>query len=451
MSIPKDVKPSVERYEPLGLVANPFTWTVDSGSAAVDAEVVVESNRLLKALVSAVRSDQGRPIRVDKSTNIPSYYPSSAISEVEYRLIHDDSMNVLHAYTQLYMMRRGRVRATLAALGERLAFQGIDKTIAAYVAHVLSEPDTGLASYQVLGDERLADFAREFHDDPIQTVLDYFGDLELERQSQLAQVADVRLTVLEPDVEDAEEPEEVDQDLATALGTEGLTIEQPGTEEEDVDGRTMVVDYIIEYARMHLSPVVARALRVYRERGLAAMSIEFRVTNAPKKTLDALIRFARHRYSKIVLIFDGFDAWIGVPQDLRVKIANTMSELRWHFADDAVIIAMLDRGVAPELEETFAAATHVPWDFAAVGDVQEPGTELKAEFVDRWFEAAAAEGKESLTSSDPAIARLIAASDGSIERFVGMARAAIESAADRGIAALDDTALEAGLAAAQEV
>lgn len=452
MSNPTDVNPNVERYAPLGLLVNPFAWTVDSGSAGVDAEVVVESNRLFGPLVAAIASEQGKPIRVDKSTEIPAYYPASAISEVEYRLINDESLNVLHAYTQLYMMRRGRVRATLAALGERLAFQDVDKTIAAYIQHVLSEPDTDLASYHVLGDERLAEFATEFGNDPVRTVLDYFGEMEIERQADLAQVADVRLTSLEPDVDEPDEPDEVDQNLATALGTEGLTLERAGgAESEPVDDKTMVVDYIIEYARVHLSPVVARALRVYKERGLAAMSVEFRVTNAPKKTLGAVIRFARFRYRKVVLIFDGFDAWIGVPQDLRVKIANTLSELRWQYAADAVVVAMLDRDQEPELEETFAAATHVPWDFSPVSELQEPDVQLKSEYVDRWLSAAAIPGRDAITSADPVVARLIDVAEGSIDRFVGMARAAIENAAERAVSALDEAALEAGLAAAQEV
>ena len=45
----------------------------------------------------------------------------------------DDSLNVVHAYIQLYMMRKGRVRSTLGAVGERIAFRSFDETLASYV------------------------------------------------------------------------------------------------------------------------------------------------------------------------------------------------------------------------------------------------------------------------------------------------------------------------------
>ena len=48
-----------------------------------------------------------------------------------------------------------------------------------------------------------------------------------------------------------------------------------------------VLDYLIEYTRAHLSPVIARGLRMYRERGLSALAEELKITKAPRKTLAA--------------------------------------------------------------------------------------------------------------------------------------------------------------------
>ncbi len=60
-----------------------------------------------------------------------------------------------------------------------------------------------------------------------------------------------------------------------------------------------------------------------------ALTAELTITKAPRKTLTALVRFARLRFRKIVLIYDGFDNWSATPADIRSQITGTLSELRW--------------------------------------------------------------------------------------------------------------------------
>ncbi len=451
MSDRQDTAVGVEQYLTLGLVGNPFVAPGEGRQAAGTAQAVAAAgNRLLARIVDAAYQDKPKPVRVDKTTNIPAQYPARAISNVEHVLIKDDTLAITHGYTQLYMMRRGRVRATLSAFGERIAFRSFDRTLAAYVAKVLETPDESLPSFSAAGEERLAEFAEKFAADPTAAVLEYFGDLELERQPDLAVITDLRLTNLEPDVDEELDPAEVDNNVGMALGTTPVFSEPTAAEGPDAD-KAAVVDYFIEYTSVHLSSVIARALRVYKERGLAAMSTEFRVTNAPRKTLLALVKFARSRFRKIVLIFDGFDGWSNVPPELRSSIVATFTEMRWQLAEDAVIVMMLDKGVAPELEEQFGAATAVEWEFEDLPAAQEAADNLDLGLVGGWIVAAAGVGQEpAFDVTDPVIESLAEAAEGSMRSFVLMARAAVESAAAREVGALDIEARNAGLQAIQE-
>ncbi|MRR13322.1 hypothetical protein EG835_12910, partial [bacterium] len=147
-----DSNVGVNRYRSLGLVANPFRVPdVGRGPTATALEVGSAANRLLAQLDEASRQDAPRPILVTKSTAVPSAYSLRAISAVERELVRDESMNLLHAYVQLYMMRRGRVRSTLGIVGERLAFHSFEETLASYIDGILDEADVTLASFGVLG------------------------------------------------------------------------------------------------------------------------------------------------------------------------------------------------------------------------------------------------------------------------------------------------------------
>ena len=166
---------------------------------------------------------------------------------------------------------------------------------------------------------------------------------------------------------------------------------EPDEPEVD-DSKQAVVDYIIEHAATHLSPVIARCIRVYQERGLAAASMELRVTKAPRKTLSAVVDLARARFASVALIFDGFDSWTSVPTELRQSIVVTMTELRWLFDGRAILVLGLERDEVPELEEAFSAATKVDWDFKWILPLQADPTKLEPEMVDEWLAAAALVG-----------------------------------------------------------
>ncbi len=117
----------IDRYRPLGLVANPFTLSdAVSEFDPIDPEVASQSNVLLSMLDASAGEDKAKPIVVTKSELMPPYYPNRAISRVEHSLATDEGLEVLHAYILMFMMRLGRVRATLQIVAERLAFRDFD-------------------------------------------------------------------------------------------------------------------------------------------------------------------------------------------------------------------------------------------------------------------------------------------------------------------------------------
>ena len=151
--------PSVARYAPLGMVGNPFQSKGDEGeSIGAALEIRAASQQLLKALLTAAAEDNPKPILVRKAAGIPAYYPLRATGDTEAVLAQDEELGLLHAYIQMYLMRHGRVRATLRVLGERLTFRHFETTLALLIQDALDNPDTTLASYQVLGPEALEAF-----------------------------------------------------------------------------------------------------------------------------------------------------------------------------------------------------------------------------------------------------------------------------------------------------
>lgn len=428
------------RYEALGLVANPFAAEFDDGiGVGVALEIEAASSRLLGVLTAASQEETPKPILVSKTTEVPSYYHLRAVSGVESALINDESLNLLHAYIQLYMMRKGRVRSTLGVVGERLAFRSFEQTLVPYIEKILEATDDELASYALLGPEGLAAFAERFGEDPVGVVNRYFGEPDLERRPELGEVVDLRLSGLEADIVESEASAELDGTVGQAPGTGFLLPEK----EEDDDVQA-VVDYIIEYTATHLSKVVARGLRIYRERGLAALSTELKVTKAPRKTLGAVVRLATTRFNKVAIIYDGFDNWAAIAPDMKQTIVDSLSEMRDLLEGDALFVLLLETGRVPELEEQFGFDTKVEWDFPWLEKAQNEPDELDMEMVHSWLRSATLPGHSADFS---ALDALTTDADGDLGTFVAMARAAIEDAAERGVPALDDEALDAGRAA----
>lgn len=429
------------RYASLGLIANPFSVANDSGEAAIEVATRAETNRLLVALNTAAGEDKPKPVAVIKH-QVPAQYPLGAVSRAEYALVNDDELNILHAYVPFFLMRNGRVRSTLRVLGERLAFRDFEKTLAAYVGQILSTPDRELDSFVALGQERLDAFAAEYEADSDAATRSVFGEPEVERRPEFSETADLRPVGLETDVAEDEASPELDGSIGEAPGIDAIHAE--GAEAGPSDSSALL-NYFAEHTREHLSPVIARALRVYNERGLAAMTTELRVTKAPRKTLSALVKFARTRFRKLVLMYDGFGTWANVPSDLRTQIVTSLSEIRWMLDGDAVVVLLLEQGVVPELEEQFSGATRLDWTFAGVRELFDTPDLIDEALIDGWFAAATVPGAAPIDTSDRVVGALLEASAGSLVRFVEMVNATLDSAADRGLASLDDEALQAGL------
>lgn len=434
------------RYRPLGLITNPFAQSeTTTSNVATDLEIASESNALLRAIAESSAEEKAKPILVMK-TELPSFYATRAVGRMQRSLAIDDSLDLLHSYIQLYMMRVGRIRATLGVVGERLAFRSFDKTLELYLEGLLGEPDESLISYQVLGAERLSAFVERFDADKAAATEGLFGPFVVERRPELAEVADLRLTNLELDVDESQTPAELDSTVGDAPGTDVVLAEEAdATEIDDTD--QALVDYIVEYTKVHLSPVIARALRVCRERGLAAMATEFKVTKAPRKTLQALVKLASVRFTKVIFMFDGFEGWAQAPDELRTQIAASLAELRWMFESDGMLVLILEEGVVPELEEQYGSSRRVDWAFPGLATIEQAPDSLNATVVDRWIANATLSGFEPMTLGDPVLTGLAEASDGSMALFVAKASAAIEDAAERGSDKLDEAALAAGLAA----
>jgi hypothetical protein len=438
----------ISRYRSLGLVANPFALSdTVSDFDPIDLEVASQTNALLGTLDAAADAAQAKPIVVFKSPQMPAYYPNRAISRVERSMATDDSLDVLHAYVLMFMMRLGRVRSTLQIVAERIAFRDFNTTLALYVERIIAEPDESLIAYQVLGSEALAAYQARFAENPTDAVADVFGVAKVERRPELAEVTDTRPMDLLSDVEEGDDAPELDGAIGDAPGTEVILSDEQ-TPEEDIE--RAILDYIVEHTKVHLSPVIARALRVYKDRGLVALTAELTITKAPRKTLSALVRFARIRFRKIVLIYDGFDNWAQTPPEVRSQITGTLSELRWMLESDAVVAIMVERGGVPELEEQFGAGTHVDWDFPGLIALEESPDALDPQMIDRWLASAAMHGTAPLTVEDPVLSAMLAEAEGSLKAFSLAAGVAIENAAQRGASALDEEALEAGRAATWE-
>lgn len=439
------------KYRSLGLINNPFTVLPDEAGgpqlAAITIETYAASNQFIRVVNAAASEPAPRPLWVEKSSTIPNAYPLKAISKAENIMATDDDLDVLHAYVQLYLMRTGRIRATLGVIGERLAFRSFDRTLAAWVERVLAAPDDSLTSYQVLGPDALARFATAFAADPLKAIAQCFGEPEMERQLDLAYIADRRLGDLKSDVEEDDSTQEVDSTVGEALGVVPLTVEDDEKSEGEDE---LVADYLIEYAKQHLSPVIARALRTYQARGLVAMSTEFRVTKAPRKTLRAVVSFAKCRFRKIVIIYDGFEGWINVPDELREKIVESLGEIRDILAGDAFVVVMAQTDSAPELEESLAGDRRLMWTFENLPILETERDILNPSIVDHWLRETSLDPENAMDMSDPVLQQLAEAADGSSWRFAAMAAAAIDDAAGREASSLDEIAAQAGLAAKPE-
>lgn len=429
----------VERYRSLGLIANPFAPDRSSSERGVACEIAAGGNKLLAMIQARSLEEAPKPVWVNKNTEVPTFYPLNAMSHAEAVLATDDSLNVLYAYTPLFTWKIGLVRATLGVIAERLAFRSFPKTLQIYIASVLASPDEELTSYQLLGPDRLKAFAERFSADPDGAVESIFGDAEVERRPELGAVADLRRLSMQEDDEETDTSAEVDASVGDAPGTPQLLAEAAAEMDSD---NAAVLDYLVEHTRAHISPVIARGLRVYRDRGLAALSEELRITRAPRKTLAKLVEFANLRYNKVVFIYDSFENWRDIEPDLRSKLVGSLSDLRWKTAGGAFPMLIIGPEEAPELEEAFGHSTRTDWNFDGLLPLQENPDAILPDIVNAWLASAALEGSTPLTLENEVLTKLVELADGSLTKLIVMADVAVESAAERGVSSLDAQALE---------
>ncbi len=445
---------SSERYAPLGLIANPFVLREprDDESPHMALEVHKEANKLLVALEAMSSEERTRPMWVDRTIEINDYYNRAAESVAESVLIRDDALNYLPLYLQLFMARAGRIRSALHVLAERLATRDFDRTLAEWVRFVAAEePDTELPAWGAVGDDAWQAFIHEFEADPISALSARFGECVMERERIIKPPPDIREVSLEAEPEEGEESPEEDAmtartpDLADAV----IAPKPPSEIEEDAEHEEMdgVAAYVIEYTKAHFSPVVARGLRAYVERGVGQLAQELKITQAPRKTFKKLVEFAALRFRKIVMLYDGLDGWNMVPEDLRIKLISAFTELRLLMGNDGIIVFLVPTGAAPELEDQFGGRDVVNWTFAGLLKLGDESDEIDPEVIDAWLAAATLPGATPMNSQDVAFVRLIEASDGSLQRFVELAGTAIDAAVDRGAGTVEETDAEAALAA----
>jgi len=181
-----------------------------------------------------------------------------------------------------------------------------------------------------------------------------------------AQLMDVMRDSLKRQESHEVDPEESDDEGETGDEDEPST-SPPEPTAAEVE-QLALSNYVLAWSKAHISPVVARGLRVYRQSGADAMAQEFKVTRAPRKTLGALARFATGYYRAVVVVYDQLDGWHAVPDDLRIKIVSTLSTMRWTLKGHGILAFAAPHGLVPELEEQFGAASGVEWE----------GTELLA-------------------------------------------------------------------------
>lgn len=406
------------RYQALGLVGNPFRLpdATEAWEAGVKLTTRAAGLRLLSAVEESLSGERPRPVRVLKSSNLPSYYPRKAMTTILRELGAESDSGLLPVYVQLIMLRRGRVRGTLSALAEMVVARRIDTTIARYACRALSEPDATLSEWSAVAELDTAALIERFELDPEAAVKETFGapvDLRVHVDGGLAEV------MRESGIRQAEQPlDPVEDDDASE--DDDATPELAA--DASLDEGLAVVDYVIAHMRRHASPVLARALRAYVDSGTASMAQELKITRAPRKTIGALARFAALTFRSVVVIYDGFEAWGEVPVDLRATVVSGLSEVRIALGGHGVMVIAGSDLDAPEIDDQFANAIRVEWDMPELERSQAPDAASDEELLAGWLQAATVPGADTSALA----ARVAQACAGSADLAAAAARAADE-------------------------
>lgn len=393
----------VPDYRSLGLLANPFEPVVDSSDAlGVRLSIRAAVLRLLSAVEGAIDDPDHRPIVIEKAPEIPSYYDVAALSEVFSSIASGSPVpGLLGAYVPVDMMRIGRIRAAVSVVAERISGSHPDVMIARWSRHTLAEPDAALEEWAKLTAETdVAAVIERIDSDEAAFAAEMFGEKLAEREG--ADDIDAMMTIsaarqdrLEADPNEDDESdgglaadESADDDplgeaFVTPLGGEdAVLVEDLGASD------ALVREYVLAYTRKNLSPVVARGIEAYAAQGTTSMAQELKVTKAPTKTLAALLRFAQSSFRAGLLMYDRFEMWPSVPDDLRMKIIASLTQTRWAVKDTSVMVLFVSRGDAPELRESFSFARVVPWSFSEVEAVFSEGAVFDPAIALSWIASA---------------------------------------------------------------
>ncbi|MDP2234120.1 MAG: hypothetical protein Q8K89_10820, partial [Actinomycetota bacterium] len=277
-------------YRSLGLLANPFRVHEQTEGDVAPTRLAkhVNSTAFLSALDASASDPKTLPVWVLKSDQIPHSYHRSAVSEALSAMSGVNDLGLLAVYVPLTMMRFGRVRSALSGLAERLGGPGFPYVLGSACAAALEELDESLEAYAGLDGIDLEPFRASLAADLAEGASKIFGPCEDERDGSANLDVVMRDSLNRQEAHEID-PEESEDDGETGEEDEPTSLTEGPTAAEIE--QLAVSDYVLGYVKEHISPVIARGLRVYRQSGVDAMSQEFKITRAPRKTLGALARF----------------------------------------------------------------------------------------------------------------------------------------------------------------
>jgi hypothetical protein len=447
--VPESDSPNPSAYHGFGFVDNPFPPIDASATSPYWMRVLTHaaSNRLLGACLRGKK--RGRPVMLVQTDKIPDTYPRAALNEFLSTSASDPGMSMLAMNSTLDCMRLGTIRGPLTEFAERVTAMNLPLTVGLYFADVLQSPQLDLPEAAALAEGQLSAVADAFASDPAGTMERYLG----RRGSDSTPTRDEEFDALHRTylrgvhLEKSPE-EETDHSQPTDDVEDPFAPEAPDVEENAVvDPDEAMREYLLAVLRTELSPVVARSLAKYATYGENMVAQELRVTKAPRKTLDAVLRLMSHRWSTIVFIWEGFEVWPNLEQQTRLDVMAALNELRWIIGKYGVMGLSLLPGMAPELDEVFAAAEMA--DLSIPGFSALYGCDTVAwdgELAQSWIDSAALTPPSGLLVESEALAPLVSAADGDLLRFALASEVAFRNAAERCTTELDGTAVAAGIA-----
>jgi hypothetical protein len=439
--------PTAADYSALGYVANPFATIDESGSEPYWMRLVTRAaaNRLLAATHRARR--RSGPVLVSMVEDIPEYYYRRAQNDFLGRMADDPSLDTMALSIPLDIMRLGRIRGTIAELAELVVAVDLPTTLAAWFARELVAPDSEIPESGLVTADELAEAAAAFATDPKSAVERYIG---VHREP--VSMNEMDAVVHEAYMRQLGQPVEVEKDDEGTEAGPALVEHVPNETEDsgpEPDPDAGIREYLVALMRVHLSPVLARALVAWSRYGESLAAQEMKVTKAPRKTLAAILRLMNARWGTVAVIYDNFTAWPNLDQQTKMDVLASLTELRWLVADTGVMIVAVVKGESPELEEQFAAAEQVDWTMPELTPLYNGDLSLDLGRVQAWLDAASVSGSSPVRADGPELATLVAAAGHDLGTFCAMAENAFRDAASRGASRLDADAIAAGLASAK--